>query len=161
MTRLAISVEGETEENFVNNVLAPLLRGGGMEVEPVLLNGNVTVPRLGGEMARLLQNSDFVTSLVDFYGFGDKQHHETSAELEIRITTAVRTNIRHGYDPQRVLPYVQRHEFEALLFSDVSAFFVLPFASDGSVQALREIRDQFLTPEDINDSPDTAPSKLN
>ena len=159
MIRLAVSVEGETEENFVNSVLAPLLQARGMEIEPVLLKGNVTVPRLGGEMARLLQNRDFVTSLVDFYGFRDKQHHETSTELEIRITTAVRTNIRYGYDPQRVLPYVQQHEFEALLFSDVSAFSVLPLASDGSIQALQEIRDQFLTPEDINDSPDTAPSK--
>ena len=152
-------MEGETEEEFVNNVLAPLLRARGMEVEPVLLKGNVTVPRLGGEMARLLQGRDFVTSLVDFYGFWDKQHSETLAELKIRIATAVRTNTRQDYDPQKVLPYVQQHEFEALLFSDVSAFSVLPFASDSSVQALREIRSQFLTPEDIDDSPDTAPSK--
>ncbi len=159
MKRLAVSVEGETEENFVNGVLSPLLRDKGMMVEPVLLKGNVTVSRLGGEMARLLHNRDFVTSLVDLYGFGDKQHAETCTQLEARITTAVRANTRIGYDPNRVVPYVQQYEFEALLFADVSAFSVLPFASDRSVQDLREIRGQFSTPEDIDDSPDTAPSK--
>ncbi|MYA24523.1 MAG: DUF4276 family protein, partial [Gemmatimonadetes bacterium] len=58
-----------------------------------------------------------------------------------------------------VIPYVQRHEFEGLLFSDVSVFAGLIEAPEGSVEALQKIRSHFQTPEDINDNKDTAPSK--
>jgi hypothetical protein len=156
---LAISVEGRTEEEFVKQVLAPQLRGRGVKSEPSLLNGDVRVPRLGGEMARLLQSHDYVASFVDFYGFRDKGSRETPEELEGRIASAVRTNTPQGYDPQRVLPYVQQYEFEGLLFSDVNAFADLPGVSSDSVASLRAVRDQFQTPECINDNPDTAPSK--
>jgi hypothetical protein len=50
------------------------------------------------------------------------------------------------------------HEFEGLLFSDCAAFsrgIGLPELAG----SLREIREDFATPEDINDSSDTAPSK--
>lgn len=168
MIRLSIVVEGHTEREFVNNVLAADLQDRGIESRPILLGhegggrmgGDVRVPRLGGEMARSLDNHDFVTSLVDFYGFGNKGSNETVEELEDRISNEVRRNARQPYDHQRVFPYVQQYEFEALLFSDVSAFAaVLPRVSQGSVATLRGIRSQYTTPEDINDDPDTAPSK--
>lgn len=40
MIRLAIVVEGETEEEFVKSVLARHLRAHGVEVTPHLLGGN-------------------------------------------------------------------------------------------------------------------------
>ncbi len=46
MIRLAISVEGRTEEEFVNNLLADHLRARGVEPQPILLNGNVTIERV-------------------------------------------------------------------------------------------------------------------
>ncbi len=49
--------------------------------------------------------------------------------------------------------------FEGLSFSDVGAFSGLIEAPAGSVEALRIIRAQFPTPEDINDNQDTAPSR--
>ena len=159
MTRLAISVEGETEEEFVKSVLVHPLRLVDIECEPFLLKGNVTVPRLGGEMARLLDGRDFVTSLVDFYGFRDKQSQETPSALETRIAAAIRTNVRQNYELGRAFPYVQQYEFEALLFSDVNAFAGLPRVSGRTIDDLKAIHAQFPTPEDINDSPDTAPSK--
>ena len=126
MISLAISVEGRTEEEFVKQVLAPQLRRRGVESEPSLLNGDVRVPRLGGEMARLLQNHAYVTSFVDFYGFRDKGSRETPEELERRIASEVRRNTRQEYDPQRVFPYVQQYEFEGLLFSDVNPLPIYP-----------------------------------
>src|ERR1700680_1388202 len=62
------------------------------------------------------------------------------------------------FDAERFVPFVVMHEFEGLLFSDCAAF------SRGIGRAdlesgFREIRDQFATPEEINDSPFTAPSK--
>ena len=67
--------------------------------------------------------------------------------------------VSHSWDQRKVVPYVQKHEFEGLLFSDVRAFRVVTNASEADVVRLGRIRSDFPTPEDINDSPDTAPSK--
>jgi hypothetical protein len=50
------------------------------------------------------------------------------------------------------------HEFEALLFSDCKAF-ATAIGHPAAEPKLQEIRNQFQTPEEINDSPVTAPSK--
>ncbi len=161
MIRLAISVEGQTEEEFVNTVLVDHLRPKGVEPQPILLGGSggdVTVERLARDMARLYWDFDFVTSLVDFYGFRGKGS-ATVDELEKIIDEKVNDHVRRSWDQSRVFSYVQQHEFEGLLFSDASAFARLIDVPDGAVDALGEIRSQFPTPEDINDNSDTAPSK--
>ena len=166
MTRLAISVEGQTEKEFVNNVLAVHLRRSGVEPTPILLGrargrsggGNVSIERLATEMAHLLGSFDSVTSLVDFYGFrhkGDK----TVDELEKHLTRQIHNALGHRWHPEKVFPYVQQYEFEGLLFSDVGVFANLVDAPEKSVEELRRIRTVFPTPEDINDNSDTAPSK--
>ena len=55
--------------------------------------------------------------------------------------------------------YVQRHEFEGLLFSDVEVFATEVNFPQHCVADLRRVREQFGTPEDINDHSQTAPSK--
>ncbi len=162
MIRLAISVEGPTEEEFVKHFLADHLRGRGVEPTPFLLGsarggsvgGNVSAERLVREMAHLFHSFDAVTSLVDFYGFRNKGDR-TVDELEEYL----RQKLGRLWHPKRVFPYVQLHEFEGLLFSDVSVFAGLVEAPDGSVEALQNIRSQFQTPEDINDNENTAPGK--
>ena len=162
MIRLAISVEGQTEEEFVKHFLADPLQERGVEPTPVLLGsargrsagGNVWAERLVSEMTHLRHSFDAVTSLVDFYGFRRKGN-KTVDELEEDL----RQKLGHPWHPEKVIPYVQRHEFEGLLFSDVSVFAGLVDAPDGSVEALRSIRSQFSTPEDINENKNTAPSK--
>ena len=166
MIRLAISVEGRTEEEFVNKVLVPHLRGSGVEPIPILLGrargrsggGNVSVERLVPEMALLFSSFDAVTSLVDFYGFhrkGDK----TVDELKEDLTRQIRQALGHRWDPEKVIPYLQQHEFEGLLFSDVDVFAKAINVTEKSVEELRKVRAAFTTPEDINDNSDTAPSK--
>jgi hypothetical protein len=49
------------------------------------------------------------------------------------------------------------HEFEGLLFTDVSAFENI--ADQEAVAVLRSVRTSVPTPEHINESPETAPSK--
>ena len=65
---------------------------------------------------------------------------------------------KRARDTKHVFPYVQRHEFESLLFSDVEAFRVA-HVSGAAIESLAEIRKRFATPEDINDGRETAPSK--
>ena len=162
MIRLAIVVEGETEEAFVKRVLAPHLCGRGVSpqpIKPARQGGDIRVERLVPELARLQWNFDCVTSLVGFYGFRGKQVGETVEQLESRINEELDGRLGADRDPSRVFAYVQRHEFEGLLFSDISAFRVLADATPQSLQVLRGIRDQFPTPEDIDDGYDTAPSR--
>ena len=58
MIRLAIVVEGETEEEFVKSVLAPHLQTREVEATPHLIGGNVTVERPASEMANLFWSYD-------------------------------------------------------------------------------------------------------
>src|SRR5260370_5075729 len=58
----------------------------------------------------------------------------------------------------RFVAFVVMHEFEGLLFSDCGAF-SRAIGRPNIESKLRAIRDQFSTPEEINDSPETAPSK--
>lgn len=158
MIRLAVVVEGETEEEFVKSVLSPHLWEHGVEATPHLLGGNVTVERLASEMVNLFWSYDRVTSLVDFYGFRNRQDGSRE-ELETRIHDEVSRNIRRSWDQSRVFPYVQLYEFEGLLFSDVTVFGKLLDRPPDLVEKLVAIRSHFETPEEINDNKATCPSK--
>ena len=143
MIRLAISVEGPTEEEFVNRLIADHLRSKGIETRPISLGGNVTVSRLSSDMVNLFwQQYHFVTSLVDFYGFKDKGDR-TICQLEEAVFTEANRLIRRSWDQRAIFPYIQRHEFEGLLFSEVDCFATLELADidDGCLQELRRIRE--------------------
>ncbi len=163
--RVAISVEGQTEEEFVRKVLAVHLRESGVEPTPVLLGvgrrssrgGNVSTQRLAEDMFRLFHDFDAVSSLVDFYGYRGKGE-KTIDELEGQLAGEVRRKLGAQWRSDRVFAYVQRHEFEGLLFSNVEAFADAINASEQTVTALRSIRASFATPEEINDDRQTAPS---
>lgn len=159
MTRLAIVVEGPTEEEFVKISLTEHLFAVGVYPTPVVLGGDVKIERVAAAMSNAIWKYDQVTSLVDYYGFTDKGN-ATICELETLIDNRVDERIGRSWDQSRAFAYVQQYEFEGLLFSDVDAFQQqLIYATRDSVDALRRIRSRFPTPEHINDSPDTAPSK--
>ena len=166
MIRLAIVVEGRTEEEFVNTVLVDYLRGRGVEPTPILVGvgrsaskgGNVSIQRLVRDMVKLFYSFDALSTLVDFYGFRGGESLSIE-ELEKKIGNTLKSQLAAHWREDKVLPYVQRHEFEGLLFSDVDAFANSINATADAVDRLRQIRSGFATPEDINDNANTAPSK--
>ena len=158
MTRLAIVVEGPTEREFVQRVLADYLLPKEIYPYPKSLGGDVRVDRLASHMARYLQSFDSVSCLVDFYGFRGKGNASPN-ELENLIFEEINRRTHTTWDEARVIPYVQLHEFEGLLFSQVDSFSETMFTSNASLRRLQQIRSHFSTPEDINDNPQTAPSK--
>ena len=100
---------------------------------------------------------DRITTFVDFYGFQDA-NGRTAAQLENAITDGLSAEV--NIEPRFILSYVQLHEFEALLFSDVDKFeYVLDGWNESVRETLEAISNQFATPEDINNHPTTAPSK--
>ena len=164
MIRLGISVEGQTEEAFVKGVLADYLRQSSVEPYPILIGkarssgqggGNVSVQRLAKDMVNLHHSFDAVTSLVDFYGFRD--HEEPTVEaLERRLIQEIEPMIPRA---RWIIPYVQKYEFECLLFSEVEAFRDIGESANPNIERLLAVRQQFSTPEEINDDPNGAPSK--
>ncbi len=158
MTRVAVSVEGSTEEAFVKRLLVGYLEEKGIFVQPFPLHGNITVQRLALDMANFFWSFDFVTSLVDFYGFRDKGE-KTIEELEENISETIDKRINQSWDQSRIFPYIQQYEFEGLLFSNVDGFRLVPEVDEECLTSLSQIRQQFETPEHINDNSTTAPSK--
>lgn len=183
MTRLLIHVEGETEEAFVNELLAPNLYEHGFTSVGARLVGNARMrERRGGIRAWQAVKKDIVRHLlqdtgaasatfVDFYAlpsggqgawpgrgvasaapFADK-----SGLVEQQILNDIHADFGAGV-ADRFFPYVVMHEFEGLLFSNPAAFCEGVGRPD-LVDHFQGIRDQFGSPEEINDSPMTAPSK--
>jgi hypothetical protein len=81
-----------------------------------------------------------------------------AATVEDALSADVCNALGTSFNLDRFIPYVMMHEFEALLFSDCNGF-ARAIGQLGLAAKLQEIRDAFNTPEEINDSPDTAPSK--
>ena len=167
MTRLLIICEGQTEREFVERLLAPhLWENFEIDAHPSLLKtreeqhggGNVSIPRLAKHIRNEYHNVCFITTLVDYYGFEDV-NGRSKKELEQDILEEARTHIGQRFQAYRVLPYIQMHEFEALLFSDISKFELHDHWDSEAEKQLQGICDAFETPEDINNSAQTTPSK--
>lgn len=166
MIRVCIVCEGQTEVEFVKSCLAPYLLHSQVLAFPSLLQapsgnhrgGRVTVERLVKFMSHQYHQANRITTLVDFYGFQDREGRgRAQLEADIRAGVAGSTT---GYDPRFVLPYVQMYEFEGLLFADPQAFeWVEDGWNDDSKLALEAVTRAFATPEEINNSRETAPSK--
>lgn len=156
--RLAIVAEGRTEEEFIKGSIVEKFRNDGIEVQPILLNGNVSVERVSSEIAKLYWSFDSVTSFVDYYGFKRKGDQPPEA-LQAAIDRRTKSEIGKKYDESMVFSYVQKYEFEALLFSDPGALDRLYGDQYQYGSALARVRSQFRSPEDINDDPKTAPSR--
>jgi hypothetical protein len=111
--------------------------------------------------------ASFCTTLFDYYGmphsWPDREaaRQKPSAEKPVAIEKAIMADIAgelgQGFNRVRFIPYVQMHEFEALLFSDPKLLADGLYLMDAT--ATQGIRDQFGSPEEINDSQQTAPSK--
>lgn len=181
VTRILIHVEGQTEETFVTRILAPHLYDQGYLNVGARLMGNArqrdtrggvrpwdTVRR--GIVNHLREDSGRVVGvMVDYYGMpSDWPGRVEAADATVPGEMATTIERALAYDISRTLgdnfnldrfaPYVMMHEFEAMLFSDCGAFAAAIGIADLESK-FQEIRDEFETPEHIDDSPITAPSK--
>lgn len=183
MQRLLVHVEGQTEETFVNEVLRThLVKGFGYaDVSARLLGNSRLRSRRGGikgwntvrrEILRHLQQDREVvsTTMVDYYALPQSGPEawpgraeaaslpfiEKAPSVERRLSTDIATSL--SGDGRRFIPFLVMHEYEGLLFSD-SPRFAAAIGRPDLADGFQAIRDEFATPEEINDSPVTAPSK--
>ena len=164
MIRVCIVCEGMTEAEFVRTCMSRYFMGNGLNVFPVLLQapsgghrgGRVTVQRLVKFMSHQYHQTDRITTLVDFYGFQDRGTRSCE-QLEQDIGEQLPES---KYDKRFVLPYVQVHEFEGLLFSNPDAFKCVGDGWNQQVhEQLMDVRKEFPSPEDINGGRQSVPSK--
>jgi len=178
--RLLIHVEGQTEETFVREVLAPHLLAREFHYVAPRIVGNPRQRLRGGIRAWPSMRRDVIhhlredpnciaTTMVDYYGLPkDDDAAWPGRSMASRLPLAQRANAveaaiyqdiqSHIVRPHRFIPFVLMHEFEALLFSDCERLCHGIDRADLRPQ-FEAVRQQFATPEDINDSPDSAPSK--
>lgn len=174
MKRLIIVVEGDTEKEFIDNVLSPYLYLKGLQSVSCFkikhTKGGLTKYRhLKTDLLNCLYENDVIVStLIDFYALPKDfpQYEEATmivnkAERLSYLEKAIIEDIQcdnNAYFPN-LIPYIQLHEFEALVFSSFNSIFSLFGDDEANFTEIRKIIDTHSNPEAINDGAKTAPSK--
>ena len=178
MKRLHITTEGQTEEAFVNKTLKHHLAQFGVyaDVRCVLTSrkrnkefrgGMTTYLKAKNDISRWLieemHNTDVVfTTMFDYYalpadfpGYAESLEQQDPYQKVAVIERALASDI----NDRRFIPYIQLHEFEALLFVDPQKFEIEYFDKPDGIVTLMAIANDFENPELINQGEETAPSK--
>ena len=168
MSRVLVFVEGQTEETFVRDLLVPYFSRLGIYLTPILAQtspghkgGIVSYGKVKHQLTRLCRQDQgaYVTTMMDYYGLPNDfpgldgrvaDAHEQVVRLELALLQDI--------DAPNFIPNLMLHEFEALLFSAPEK--IAEWLDDQALLApMAAIRGAFATPEHINNSPQTAPSK--
>jgi hypothetical protein len=172
--RILISVEGQTEETFVRNVLSEHLAQRGIYLIPTLATTKIVKsgPNFKGgltsyakakrDVLRLLCDTQAVavTTMYDLYGLPDTfpayAARPSACYAKVKhLEVAFAQDINHP----RFKPYLQLHEFETFLFAAPAITAAQLGLNSTQANTLNQIKTSVATPEEINDNPLTAPSK--
>ena len=169
-------VEGPTEESFVAKVLAPILWPRQVYLTPIILGrpghkgGRTNYARVKRDvLVQLKQDrTAYCSTMLDFYGLGEGfpgmplppelPSLRRAAQIEHAVKADIVAEVEDLRPDVRFLPYLQVHEYEGLLFSDPEAF-ASGIGHPHLAPQFVTIRNEFATPEDINDDPTRAPSQ--
>ena len=168
MIELAVLCEGPTEVEFVRLVLAPHLREFNIYAKAYPLNnanfGAVSLEKLKRAHRAAIgkaRSHQYVTTMIDLYGIPKDFLPPDSRSVASEKAKLVEARMREAFgESDRWIPYVQLHEFEALLFVDLQEL-VATFPDEVMSVAVEKLRADTsgIEPEDINDGRETAPSK--
>ena len=178
MIRLHVIAEGQTEQGFVKNVLAPHLAKFSVfaDARCVLTSKDSRLNKAyrGGMTSYLKAKQDIqdwlkedkhpecrFTTMFDLYALPDNFPGYTEAMgfcdpyERIRI---LEERLAEDTADRRFIPYIQLHEFEALILADPQQLGQEYLEHDSQIQNLVKMVSG-KNPELINDGPETAPSK--
>lgn len=177
MVEVIVFAEGPTEEQFIKRLVAPAVRHLQVFVKPQLLKtsqeargGAVNFDRLKFNARNTLrQKPDAVlTTLLDLYGldttFPGFEEAKATPDMDSRVNhlkSALAEALVAYVDcqPERFIAHIQPYEYEGLLFSDPQALAQTEPGWEASFPKLAAVRAAFPTPEHINDSYETKPSR--
>ena len=156
--------EGQTEEKFIKSVIQPYFSN--LIISPINLGGGICFNKIKQFIQPYLKDRIHITTFLDYYGF-DFSREENLYDFLQKIScpfekvNLAQTKLQEFIKQELSLtadlfiPHIQPYEFEAVLFSDVNAFDKF----EKFIHDLQKIRDSFESPEHINNSKTTAPSK--
>jgi len=179
MARLHLFVEGQTEQTFADTLLKRHLANFGVYMQkPVLIahaKKKGRIHRGGGRNFTAMQNDivrrlkedsgrdAFFTTMIDLYAlhanFPGLEGAENLRTDPYRRVESLEKSWLDETGDSRFIPFIQLHEFEAYLFSDVSRLALFFDNANSGIAALRKIVDDVQSPEQIDDGQHTAPSK--
>jgi len=171
MKNLYVYCEGQTEEAFVKEILRPYFWRLQLQLIPIICMTKRTVSgkhkggiadysKVKAELTRICRehSRELVTTMFDYYGLPANTPGMDCRENDSFATAKhIEREIEKDIGADNLFVNLVVHEFEGLLFSAPEAFANIADAS--IVDEVRKIRDQFSSPEHINDSVETAPSK--
>ena len=173
MNRIVIIGEGQTEQEFCNDVLQPFFNQHGIYIENPTIKkskgGIVPWGELKKEVNLHLKDTKvIVTTLIDYYGIYPKHNFPHWDDSQSIVDKSERMGFLENAMQEdipdttryRFMPYVQLHEFEGILFSDIKVIEDNFDTSEFKDHAyLVETNTTYSNPEEINDSSMTAPSE--
>ena len=180
MNELVVIVEGETEQTFVRDQLAEHLAPHNTTVWPVLpgrrrIHGGVKKWEVARQdIIRTLKERRYCSTMFDYYAMPNdwpgrkeaagKAWPARARYVEEMIHAEIVTAMGNSFDPKYFIPYIQLHEFEALVFSQVEtlASVLSPIGGQSSerlVETFSKILRVAGHPEAINDGYETCPSR--
>jgi hypothetical protein len=173
---LIVYVEGVSEESFVNRQLRPhLQRHGWSTVKPIGVLTSEAYGERGGltnwkaveqdlrDLFEQYKGADWrFTTLWDYYGTPDSfpgfAAARTAAPGSDRAAIVEAALSAHFQEP-RFLPYVQMHEFEALVLAAIDGLKEINSTQATALDALKVRCEATGNFETINDGPTTHPAK--
>ena len=179
MKRIYVVTEGQSETNFVNRVLSPFFltlnkilipttvltkadENKGKMYKGGLLNYAKAKITIEKDLTYTKDENVFVTTMFDLYALPKDTPGKNEADKVLDPYQKVSCIENAMIDSEKLSkpvyhPYIQLHEFEALLFSDLNLLAEQYFEYD--IQPLRDCLCKNGNPELINDGVNTAPSK--
>ncbi len=135
MRYIAILVEGRTEEKFIKSILNPFLLNSNIYAHPILLK--TTPGHQGGlpkyikirthvfNLLRSVPNPySLVTTMFDYYKLPNDfpgKNSIPSGSIYVKVKH-IEDAFFNDIGSDNFLPYIQIHEFEALLFASMNGF---------------------------------------
>ena len=176
MIRLHVTVEGKTEQEFVKTILAPHLASFKVitDARCVLTSSSARRTYRGGLVRYAVAKQDIgwwlarddhpecrFTTMFDFYALPhDFPSYAEAMSLQDPYAKVKKLEdaLQQDMDDRRFIPYIQLHEFEALILSNPAKLNHDYLEYERPIAELTKSIEG-MNPELIDDGPDTAPSK--
>lgn len=173
--KILILVEGQTEEKFIKNKLSPYFHSKSIFFHPTIIctkrtlsgahykGGINSFEQFSNDLSKLFYDTsaNIVTSMIDYYALPSDfpGYNSRPNGTAIQRVEYLEAQLQQEFPDRRFLPYIQLHEFEALVLACPNELAAIFFESKSALQEASNLVSAYNSPEEINEGYTTAPSK--
>ncbi|HDZ4273870.1 ATPase [Campylobacter jejuni] len=173
IVRCYVICEGQSEEKFINETLGSYFYNSNIYLTPLIIptskghkGGGLAYDRVVDFIVKKLKQDSkaFMTTMFDYYGLDnrflkEKQCNKNIYEHVEKIQKDFDEAIKQKCNTNKFFSHIQPHEFESLLFSDITKIIEADAEWDEKlICELECIIEKYNNPELINNSKETSPS---